>query len=91
MKVEEKEVGNNCEVTEECESENVATCSASLDVECQTGSDFMDEYKRMKDELVLFKQANQDLCDVIANLRQNIDILSLSIAFLKNNTKILYR
>ena len=60
MKFEEKEVGNNCEVIE-CESENVATCSASLGVECQTGSDFMDEYKRMKDELVLYKQANQDL------------------------------
>ena len=69
-------------------------CTSVVGAESQTTSDFMDEWKRIKDELALFKQANQDLCSKVADLRQNCDRLSLAANFLKSTcrkTEVPYR
>ena len=47
----------------------------------------MNECKKTKDELLLFKQANQDLCSEVADLRETVDSLSLSANFLMSNSE----
>ena len=58
-------------------STSVAATATLVGGGSQTCSDFMEECKGLKDELVLFKQANQDLCSEVADLRRNVDSLSL--------------
>ena len=53
------------------------------DAECQTCSFLKDEYNRMMDELILFKQAHQDLCLEVGSLRECVDRLSISADFKK--------
>ena len=73
MRVLDVEEDSDHEEMEGVVSETGVACQASVvvvDGECQTCSDFMDEHKQTKDELMLFKAANQHLQDEVTMLRQ---------------------
>lgn len=62
-----------------------AASAIVTDAETQTCNDFIDESKRLKEELALFKQTNQDLCSSVVDLTAANDRMSLSADFLRNN------
>ena len=51
------------------DAQEMGSGSLVVDAECQTSSDFMEEYQKTKSDLVLFKQVNQDLCSAVADLK----------------------
>lgn len=78
-----RETTDEGHVDTELDMEVVDAASALVtDAETQTCDD---ECKRIKDELALFKQTNQDLCSSVADLTVVNDRLSLSTDFLRNN------